>query len=235
MDEAPQFIVDLPWIYHLNSNNLVNVMFFLKKYSEAEALISQQRQFMPAYGIKRPQLEKLVFLNTHESELYLHYCLQHFPKAANVSRAIESEVKKIETKFSPVLYDLIFMMAVAELMVKNYKAASRWLNKILHSGQDINLRMEIQINTRLLYLIVLHESGDRLFENRFNSTKRFLSQQSQFKTQQKILEAIRLVYEEAAESKITKLITIIRKEQKQSAELVLNKQFDFAAWIENKF
>lgn len=232
MDDAPQFIIDLPGIYHLNSNNLVNVMFYLGKFYEAEALIQQQRQFMPAYGIKRQQLEKIVFLNTCESEIFLHYVTRNYSKAAAISRQIESEVRKTDAKFSPVVFDLVFMMAVAELSVKNYKAASRLLNKVLNAEKEIYLRREILINSRLLYLITLYESGDRLFENRFSSARRFLSNEKGFTTQRKILEAIRLVSDEADPKKVRKLLAEIKQEQKRSPEMALNKQYDFAGWIE---
>jgi hypothetical protein len=236
MDGAPQFIVDLPGIYHLNSNNLVNLMFLLNKFGEAETLIKQQREFMTSFGIKRPTIATMVFLNTYESELFLYYRTGRYQKAAALTREIEPEVKKIELTFSPVLFDLFFLMAIAELMVKNYKAATKWLNKIQNAEREIIFRKELQINSRLLFLIVLFESDDVLLENRLNSTKRFLAQEPQFKTQQKILEVIKFLSEDSSRKKrkaaLGKYISEIRKEQKKLNLESLNKQFDFAAWIE---
>src|SRR5438105_5596224 len=94
MDVAPQFIIDLPGIYHLNSNNLVSMMFLLKKYSEAETLIRHQRLFMSQYKINRPSLSKIIFLHTYENELFLLYKTHRSPKAEELLRTIEPEVKR---------------------------------------------------------------------------------------------------------------------------------------------
>src|SRR6202008_3987838 len=108
---------------------------------------------------------------------------------------IEPEVRKIDPSFSPLLFDLIFFMAVTDMLVMNYKGASKWLNKILNSEREMKLRKELQINTRLLYLIVLFESDDRLFDSRLNAAKRFISKEPHFKLQAGILEAFRLLTE----------------------------------------
>jgi hypothetical protein len=238
MDNAPQFIVDLPGIYHLNLNNLVNEMFLLKKFDEAEILIKQQREFIPSYGIKRPTISKMVFLNTYESELFLYYKTGRTSKAVAVIREIESDVKKVELSFSPVLFDLFYMMAVAELVAKNYKSATKWLNRILNAERENYFRKELQINSRLLFLIVLFETDDVLLDNRLNSAKRFIAQEPQFKTQQKILEVIKFLSEDSSRKKrkaaLGKYVSEIRKEQKKLNVESLNKQFDFAEWIEGK-
>lgn len=238
MDDAPQFIVDLPGIYHLNSNNLVNLMFLLGKFDEAETLIKQQRDFIPSFKIKRPTISTMVFLNTYESELFLYYRTSRYHKAALLAREIESEVKKIKITFSPVLFDLFFFMAVAELMVRNYKGATKWLNKIQNAERETIFRKELQVNSRLLFLIVLLESDDVLLENRLNSTKRFLAQEPQFKMQQKVLEVIKFLSEDSSRGKrkaaLGKYVAEIRKEQKKLNAESLNKQFDFAQWIEER-
>ena len=236
MDKSPQFIKDLPWIYHLNMNNLANTMFLLKKYSEAEMLLKQQRVFLPDNKIKHPTLDKIVFLNTHESELFLYYKTNRYEKAEKLISEIENEVKKTDLKFSPLLFDLFFMMAVVTLMAKNYKAATRWLNKMLNAERITFFRKELQVNSRLLFLIVLLESGDLLFENRFNSTKRFLANEPQFKIQQKILEAIRLIADKKDKNKpmLKDLLQEIKRDWKKANAEALNKQFDFAEWMESK-
>jgi len=236
MDKNPQFIKDLPWIYHLNVNNLANTMFLLKKYTEAEMLLKQQRVFLPANKIKNSTLEKIVFLNTHESELFLHYKTMRYDKAEKLIGEIDGEIKKIDLKFSPLLFDLYFMMAVVSLMAKNYKGATRWLNKMLNAERITFFRKELQVNSRLLFLIVLLESDDLLFENRFNSTKRFLANEPQFKTQQKILEAIRLITDKKDKNKplLKNLLQEIKRDWKKTNAEALNKQFDFAEWMESK-
>jgi len=238
MDDSPAFIKDIPAIYHLNYNNLVNVMLYLEKYTEAEALIKEQRQFLHTYGIKSPTLSKTVFLNTYESELYAYYKAGNYQHGADVVKSIEPEVKKITPSIGPIFFDLLFFMAVSELMVKNYKSATRWLNKILNEERNVIFRKELQLNTRLLYLIVLYELDDILFENRLNATKRFLLHEKQFKKQSKILEAIAMLNQYAATRKnkgeIKKLIAEIRHENNAAGEELLNKHFDFAEWIENK-
>lgn len=237
MDEAPAFIKDVPAVYHINYNNLVNVMIYLEKYEEAEKLIKEQRAFLDTYGIKSPTLSKTVFLNSYESELFFHYKTGNFQRAAEVSRSVESEVKKMSPNIGPIYFDLLFFMAVTELMVKNYKSATRWLNKILNEERNYSLRKEIQINTRLLYLIVLFEMDDVLFDNRLKATKRFLLNEPDFKKHIKIAEAIGLLEEYAADKKskpkIKKLIGEIRKDYKTGERLV-NKHFDFAEWLDNK-
>lgn len=238
MDKAPQFIKDLPAIYHTNSNNLVNVMCFLEKYDEAQEIVKRQKVFLPTYGIKRAALARIVFLNTSESELFLYYKTKKHAEGARLVKEIENEVRKTELNFNPVLFDLMYMMAVSELMVNNFKGAIKWLNQILNAEREIKFRKELQINSRILYLIVLFESHDILFENRLNSTKRFIAQDQQFQSQLKIIEAIRilsdpkLLKKKAAE--FPKFISQIRKDSRRTNEEALNKQFDFADWVEGK-
>ncbi|MGZ3866761.1 MAG: hypothetical protein ACXVC2_09640 [Bacteroidia bacterium] len=237
MDEAPAFIKDIPAVYHLNYNNLVNVMLYLGKYNETEKLIKEQRAFLDTYGIKSPTLSKTVFLNTYESELFQYYITGHYEKAAEVSRSIESEIKKMSPNIGPIYFDTLFFMAVTELMVKNYKSATRWLNKILNEERNYSLRKEIQINTRLLYLIVLFEMDDVLFDNRLKATKRFLANEPDFKKHIKIADAIGLIEEYTADKKnklqIKKLIAEIQKDHK-TGERSVNKHFDFAGWLDSK-
>ncbi|HWY38763.1 MAG TPA: hypothetical protein VNY73_09405, partial [Bacteroidia bacterium] len=222
---------------HLNYNNLVNVLMYLGKYSEAEKLIKEQRLFLDMYAIKSPTLSKTVFLNTYESELYAYYKTGNHEQGAHITRNIESEVKKIGTSIGPIYFDLLYFMAVSELMVKNYKSATRWLNKILNEERNVSLRKELQINTRLLYLIVLYELDDVLFENRLKATKRFLANEPEFKKQLKIVEAITMLEEFTSEKKnrhaIEKLVSEVRKDYK-TGEQLLNKHFDFSEWLENK-
>jgi hypothetical protein len=238
MDAAPQFIRDLPAIYHLNSNNLVNVMFFLNKFKEASELIEEQRSFMQTNGIQNPTFSKRVFLNTSESELYLYYRTGRFKEGVALIRSIEGEVKKMENSFSPILFDLLFMMAVIELLYGSFKNASKWLNRILNAEQEINIRMELQLNSRLLYLLVLHDSQDILFENRLSATRRFMAKVKSFPLQTKILEVIRLVADEKAKDKnhaqLVQWSAEIKKESMASNRQALNKQFDFAAWADRQ-
>ncbi len=124
MDKAPQFIKDLPAIYHSNSNNLVNVMCFLGKYEEAKLIVKSQREFLQTYNIKRETLSRIVFLNTNESDLFIFYKTKKHAAGAALVKEIEVRVKKIELNFNPILFDLMYMMAVSELMVKNFKGAS---------------------------------------------------------------------------------------------------------------
>ena len=214
------------------------MMFLLKKYAEAEVLIHQQRSFIKNYGIKRDSLSRIVFLNTSENELFLHYKMGEFEKGAALARSIETEVKKIDLNFSPLLYDLLFQMAITERNVKNYKASAKWLNKILNAERVTNFRAELKITSRLLYLIVLFESHDRLFENRWQATKRFLVQHPSFKTHRKILEAIKIVSDNTSikkkQERSKELALTIKTELKNSVEESVSKQFDFAGWIENK-
>ena len=203
-------------------------------------MIKDQRQFLNIYGIKSPTLSKTVFINTYESELYSCYKTGNHQQGAQVVQQIEGEVKKTQPSVGPIFFDLLFFMAVTELMVKNYKSATRWLNKILNEERNVTLRKELQINTRLLYLIVLYESDDLLFDNRLNSTKRFLVHEPQFKKESKILEAIALLDQFAASktpknrTALKKLIVEIGQENKAVGEELLNKHFDFAEWLENK-
>ncbi|MEO6241971.1 MAG: hypothetical protein ABIQ40_11610 [Bacteroidia bacterium] len=238
MDKAPQFIKDLPAIYHSNSNNLVNVMCFLGKYDETKSIVARQKAFLDEYRMRRPALSKIIFLNTSETELFLHYKTKQFAAGALHVKAIEPLLKKMDLNFSPFLFDLLYMMAVSELMVNNFKGALKWLNQVLNAEREIKFRKELQINARLLYLVVLFESHDILFENRLNSTKRFIAQDMQFSTALFTLEGIRILADAKWIKKnpggLLKHVTRIRKESRRSKEEALNKQFDFAEWLEKK-
>jgi hypothetical protein len=238
MDEAPQFIKDLAAVYHTNFNNLVNGMFILKKYDVAEGLIRKQRSFLDAHGIKNQMVQSINFLNTSENELYLNYKLGNIKEGERVVKRIETEVRKIKPSFSLALYDLLFFMAVADLLAHNYSAALKWLNRILNAGQDIYIRKELQLNARLLYLIALFESNDWLLENRLNATRRFFAQESAYKLQSNILDALRIIFEDNVTHKnkqeLKRLISETKKQQRKSSEEIMYKTFDFLEWIENK-
>jgi hypothetical protein len=238
MDNASQFIKDIPSVYHTNSNNLVNVMCFLGKYNEAKSIVKRQKGFLDEYRIKRPALSKIIFLNTSESELFLLYKTKQYATGVALVKELEPQLRKIELSFNPILFDLMYMMAVCELMVNNFKAALKWLNRMLNAEREIKFRKELQINARLLYLLVLFESHDILFENRLNSTKRFIAQDPQFHNSLFTLEAIRMLADPKQEKKkggeFQKYITRIRKESRRANEEALNKQFDFAEWLEEK-
>jgi tetratricopeptide (TPR) repeat protein len=238
MDESPALIKDVPAIYHLNYNNLVNTMLYLGKYKEVESLIREQRMFTQTYGIKSPTFSKTVFLNTYESELYFYYKTGKYDKAAQAVKEIEPEVKKLSPDTcGPIYFDLLYFMAVSEFMVKDYKAAVRWLNKILNQERSAIIRKELQINTRVLYVMALYEMDDILYENRMNAAKRFIANEPHFKTQLRTLEAIGGLNEYFSTGKnkpaLKKLVSAIRNE-KITREELLNKHFDFAHWIEDK-
>lgn len=238
MDVSPQFIIDLPGIYHLNTNNLVSMMFLLKKYTEAETLIRHQRLFMDHYKIKRPALSQIIFLNTNENELFLLYKTGRYEKGSALVKKIEGHVKKIEPGFSPLLFDLLFMMAITELKAGSHKEAARWLNRILNAERVAGFRKELQVNTRLLYLVLMFEMNDRLLENRMDSTRRFLQKEPQFKAQALLLEIMRIFHDDAGskrkKDKVKKLLGGVRTEFKRSGEAGLYKQFDFAGWVEEQ-
>ncbi len=237
MDKAPQFIKDLPAIYHLNYNNLANIMLFLRKYDETETFLKEQRTFLPTYGIKNPTFQTRVFINTYESELYLYYKTGQHAKAVAVVAEIEPELKKVDLTFGPILFDLFYFIAITELMVKNYKGAIKWLNKILNNEREISFRKELQINARMLYLVVLNETDDVLFENRLQAARRFIAPEPSFKKQSKILEGIALAGEDLSMPKnktaLKAIVVQLKKEHQVAGEELLNKNFDFVEWLEN--
>ena len=233
-----QFIVDLPHIYHTNNNNLVNLMFAIDKFDEIRPMIQQQRSFMQTYKIKNPTLSKMVFINTYESELFLNYKLDKNEEGMTVIKRIEPELKKIGLLFSPQMFDLFYMMAVVSFSSEDHRAAIKWLNKILNTEREMNIRIELRINTRLLYLIVLFEKEDLFFDNQYQSVKRFLSQEKKHQGAMRILEMIRLI----ADGKPTRqknerskqLYKQIKNDQSKAQSNSLGKQFDFVEWIESR-
>jgi tetratricopeptide (TPR) repeat protein len=238
MESAPDFIRELPHIYHINSNNLVNILFLLGKYGEVKSIIGKQRVFLKTYSIARPVLERQVFINTAESELFLYYKTGRVEEGSAFARSIEQDVRKIPITFSPLLFDLYFMLAVTELLAKNYKAAVKWLNRILNAEREVNFRMELKINARLLYLVVMHETEDVLLESRIASTKRFVAQEPQFRMQQKIPNMIRVLSDESLlkknRAKMRKQVTEIQRESRRMSEESLNKLFDFGEWMRGR-
>ena len=238
MQNASQFIVDLPRIYHSNNNNLVNLMFILEKNDEAKQLIQHQRTFMQTYKIKNPALAKVIFMNTNESELYLFYRSEQYDKGVELIKRIEPELKKISLLFSPIIFDLLYMMAAVTLCAEDYKSAVKWLNKILNTEKEMNIRMELRINSRLLYLITLYEKEDLFFDNQYNSVKRFMAQEKGYKTQSKILEVIHLFADEKPseikKNKVKQIYKSIKADRKKLRADVIDKQFDFEQWIEEQ-
>ncbi|MBL0327898.1 MAG: hypothetical protein IPP64_00425 [Bacteroidetes bacterium] len=235
LENTKQFIVELPNIYQSNNNNLVSLMFAMEKYDEVMPMLYKQRSFMQTYKIKNPTLSKMVFIHTHESELFLLYKLGETKEGAALIKRIEPEIKKISLLFSPALFDLFFMMAVIAFCEEDYRGAIKWLNKILNTERDISIRIEQRINTRLLYLIVLYEKEDLFFDNQFQSTKRFLNQEKKHTTGINILEAIRLIWDgkptAQKKEKLKQLHKKLKKEQSKAKADTLDKQFDFVEWI----
>lgn len=238
MQSEKQFIVDLPNIYHTNNNNMVNLMFVLENYDRILPLIQHQKAFTGIYKIKNPALSVKVFLNTFESELYLYYKTEQFEQGVLTIKRLEPELKKVDIKFSPSLFDLFFVMSVIFWGNEDFKASIRWLNKILNHEKEVNLRKELQINTRLFYLIVLLEKEDLFFENQYNSTKRFMANEKEFKKQALVLEAIKILSEQrrsgTKKTRLMQILSAMKQMEKKIGVESLNPQFDFEQWIELK-
>lgn len=235
MDEQSQFIQDLPAIYNLNLNNLINGRLLLQQYDEVDSLISMQRNFMRIYSIKNSTLEKVNFLNTTENELYLYYKTGNRSAAAQLVKQAEAVLKKIPSTFSPVVFDVYFFVAVSEFLMHNYTAALRWLNKMLNAHQEQYFRPELHLNARLLYLAVLFESDDWLFENRYQSTARLFRQYPKNKLQQVLLQMLQLLYVNkpgtANKKQYKILLSQAKRLRKTSNEEKVNKTFDFIEWM----
>lgn len=238
LENNKQFIVDLPHIYNSNNNNLVNLMFAMKKYDEVKPMLDKQRSFMQTYKIKNATLSKMIFIHTHESELFLFYKLGETAEGLLLIKKIEPELKKISLLFSPALFDLFFMMAVITFCEEDYRSAIKWLNKILNTEREMNIRIEQRINTRLLYLIVLFEKEDLFFDNQYQSIKRFLLQEKKHQGALKILEAIRLIWDgkpsAQKKEKLNKLYKKLKSERNKAQSDSIDKQFDYVEWIESK-
>jgi hypothetical protein len=238
MQTEKQFIVDLPNIYHTNNNNMVNMMFLLENYDKILPLIQHQKTFTTIYKIKNPALTAKVFLNTTESELFLYYRTEHYEQGAFLIKRIEPELKKIDIKFSPALFDLFFIMAVVFLGNEDFKAAIKWINKILNHEKEVNIRKELQINTRLLYLIVLLEKDDLFFENQYLSVKRFLANEKEFKKHLLVFEAIKILSDQRRSAvklkRLNQLFVSIKQLNSKMSVDSLNPQFDFQQWIEGQ-
>jgi hypothetical protein len=238
MQQEKAFIVDLPHIYHTNINNLVNLMLTMEKYDEVMPLVREQRSFMQTYRIKNPALSKKILINTWESELLLLYKKGVYEVGSAVIKRIEPELKKISLTFSPSMFDLLFMMAVISFSDDDHRSAIKWLNKILNTEREMNIRIELRINTRLLYLVVLHEKEDLFFDNQYQSVKRFLSQEKKHQGAMRILEIIRLIADtkptEQKRKRMRQLYKQIRADSKKISADSIDRQFDFVEWIESK-
>jgi hypothetical protein len=238
LENNKQFIVDLPHIYHTNNNNLVNLMFVMEKFDEIRPMIQRQRNFMQTYKIKNPTLSKMVFINTYESELFLLYKLGENEEGLALIKKIEPELKKISLLFSPAIFDLLYMMSVVSFSGEDHRTTIKWLNKILNTEREMNIRIELRINTRLLYLIVLFEKEDLFFDNQYQSVKRFLAQEKKHPGAVRILEMIRLIADgkptKQKKEKSKQLYKQIKADQNKSQSDSLDKQFDFVEWIESR-
>jgi hypothetical protein len=238
MQDSKQFIVDLPHIYHTNINNLISLMIATEKYDEVMPLVHEQRNFMQTYRIKNPALSKKIFINTCESELFLLYKKGVPEVGSAVIKRIEPELKKISPLFSPSLFDLLFMMAIVSFSDEDHRSAIKWLIKILNTEREVNIRMELRINTRLLYLIVLFEKEDLFFDNQYQSVKRFISNEKKHPASMRILEIIRLIADgkpsEQKRKRIKQLYKQIKADSKKVSADSIDKQFDFVEWIGSK-
>ncbi len=238
MQQQKAFIVDLPHIYHTNINNLVNLMLVMEKYDEVMPLVQEQRRFMQTYRIKNPALAKKILINTWESELLLLYKKGVYEVGSHLIKRIEPELKKISLTFSPAMFDLLFIMAVVSFSDDDHRSALKWLNRILNTEREMNIRIELRINTRLLYLVVLHEKQDLFFDNQYQSMKRFISQEKKHPSSLRILEMIRLIADEKPNEQKKKRMRLmyaqIKADNKKISADSIDKQFDFLEWIGSK-
>lgn len=235
MEEAPVFIRDLPGIYHLNMNNLINVMLRLGKYPEAGIMLKEQRVFMDKYGIRNVTLGKIMFLNTSENELFIHYKTGNTESGMYFLRSIEPAIQNTPVSFSPLVFDVLYMMASMALSAYDLRTASRCLNRIMNEEKMGKIRPELSITTRLLYLVVLFETGDLLFESRFQATRRLLKRYPQFGYYDRFLEVLNLLHEGRQDEKIFhEKVRTLRKESGLFTSDESNKQFDFMEWLEGK-
>jgi hypothetical protein len=129
-------------------------------------------------------------------------------------------------------------MAVICFADDDFRGVIKWLNKILNSERDMNIRIELRINTRLLYLITLHEKEDLFFDNQYQSVKRFISQEKKNLSAIRILEIIRLIADakpsEQKRKRMKQLYKQIKTDNKKLPADSIDRQFDFVEWIESK-
>ncbi|MCC7303387.1 MAG: hypothetical protein IT233_12165 [Bacteroidia bacterium] len=235
MEAAPVFIRDLPGIYHLNMNNLLNVTFRLGMYDQAGKMLSEQRNFMDKYGVRNITLGRIMFLNTSENELFLHYKTGQAQQGMYFLRSIEKTLAATPVSFSPLVFDVLFMMASVALSGGDLRSASRFLNRIFNEEKIGKIRPELSITSRLLYLVILYESGDVLFESRYHGLRRLLRKYPQFSFYTHFSELLNLAYERREnESAFREKWHVLQAERSRFTGDEANKQFDFAGWIASR-
>jgi|GEM_PF-1504538 len=233
-EQQPEMIREMSHLYAQNFYNLINIAVSLRWYSEALEWLSEQKQIFHNYKIRNAVLERAIFIFSHERELMIHYATGDLSGALRSAKSAEEGLRN-PGAFGAELYELFLFLAIAQFSAGNARKAARWLNRILNPPEHIVIRTELGIHTRLLYLLVLAETQDRLYKNRVKATRRFLESAGVLSRYEHLLEAIQILsdYRKNPErsEEIDQLAADIKRKSRRGWTI---GDFRLAPWVEHR-
>lgn len=185
----PEFIQREMGLYASTVNNLLSFLVFNKRYTEALQLVRKAQSRYGNWkrvGDNKGLLKQVV--RTYNVELEIIRDLKTFEDNAGAIDAIEAFVKLYEGKVPrEYLLSFYFQMACIRFMMKRYSKALHWANKALNNRFD-NIRPDLQVQVRLLNLMVHFEQGNMFGMRHFvDSTRRFMGKIASVKPYEDLL------------------------------------------------
>ncbi|HEY4799873.1 MAG TPA: hypothetical protein VII99_12405 [Bacteroidia bacterium] len=148
------------------------------QFSNASEVLQQLKKLYLDRSVSQNAFEKsLIFLNYIEAETRLTM-LDHEVERLNdmqieISEGLELFEKMFDSEARMVLY---YNLALRALLINNYKAAFRWIERI--SQEFHGMRIDILLNAHILSLICIFENESvNLFQSRERSYMRHYQQE----------------------------------------------------------
>ncbi len=222
-------------------NNLLVAQHKLYKYNE---FVSTQKQLIAIKRDKTLVLTENINLNLFKTiyfhEINRHFMSGEFKSGTRIVAALESEINKFISRLDKHSV-LLFYYKISCLYFgsSNFKAALKWLNKILNE-REIRLREDLYSFSRILSLICHFElEHNDLVESNIKSTYRYFMKKGDLTIYQThILDFLKRILTDGSDKSLKKGLILLKEEMEQLEKNRFEKRafiyFDIISWLESK-
>ena len=217
LESNPLRLKEDPASYVSTINNLVGYLMFQKKDEEVYSLLAKAKKVYNTFSLKtenRSLLKQIMRSYSLELELYRNSDIKDnstLQFVATTEQFLEKNKNKLPKSY---LLSLWFQLAYIWFVKDDFDAAQKWLNKLLNTKFD-DIRVDLQIQARMLNLIIHFEQGNYFVLRHFvGATRRFLKKVKGVEEFEKILLGF-----------FTKLSTAPKYEYKEMFQVLYERLF----------
>ncbi len=235
----PEKIKHDTFTYLLSIHLMLVACYALKKYDEAKKYTDKLRIDPSLLTNEREKI--WAFFTFHDTNLEYFIVTGRFaegiPGAEKLITELSEYAPKLENSHNTVL---AFHIAKIYFGAGHYSKCIFWMNRILNESQSLNIRQGIEINIKMLYLIVHYEKGNfDLLHSLVKSTRNELQAKGRlYKFENAMLDFFGRKINRKNKDLSIKAFKALKNElesiSKHKNEKMSLEEFDFLSWIESK-